>query len=209
MQNLTLTQAQNIVNTVTNKAASNTSNVNVTALINMLTSVNATTFASVTQASKVKTAAAHKTQNIYKITMQNITLCNSAASLYSNAVNKQISNNKATSASLQAFTALASNYTSINNSYSVVALTSNLNKHYLRAIVNKCNASVYYCVNTNTFIAKHVLAQYLTASAARTLLSTNTSTTVQHANVTHSVTARTFSLANIYSLTANKQTLTA
>jgi len=200
MQNLTLAQAQNIVNTVTSKAANNTSNINIVSLTNLLTSTKSTTFANITQASKVKTASAHKAQNIYKITVQNVTLCNSAASLYSNAVNKQVSST---------FTALASNYTMLNNSYSIVALTSNLNKHYVRAIVNKCNSSVYYCANTNKFLAKHVLAQYLTASAARTLLSNNKVNTVQHANVQHTVTARTFSLSNVYSITANKQTITA
>ena len=196
----------NIVTRLNSAQAQNNSNVNVTTVINALANVQAATFATLTQCSKVKTAAAHKAQNIYKITVQNVTLCNSSASLYSNAVNKQV---QAQSATAQAFTALPSNYTMLNNSYSVCALKSNTNKHYLRAIVNKCLQVVYYCANTNAILTKQHVAQFLTASAAKALLEPNKATTVQHANVTHTVTARTFSLQNIYSINVAKQTLTA
>ena len=131
---ITLTVAQQIVNTLENTQANNTSNVNVANVINMLAKVKSTTFATLTQASKVSTAAAHKALNIYKITVQNVTLCNSSSSLYSNAVNREV----VATQQADAFTALPSNYVMLANSYSVVALKSNTNKHYLRAIVNKC-----------------------------------------------------------------------
>jgi hypothetical protein len=202
---ITLNVAQQIVNTLNAKQASNTSNINVTSIINALANINSTTFATLTQASKVATASAHKAQNIYKLTVQNVTLCNSNASLYSNAVAREA----VATAQADAFTALPSNYTMIDNSYSVCALTSNTNKHYLRAIVNKCLQVTYYCANTNALLSKEEVAQYLTASASKQLLTPSTSTHVQHANVTHTVTARTFSLQNIYSINVNKQTLTA
>lgn len=202
---ITLTVAQQIVNTLTATQANNSSNVNVTNVINMLQNVKSTTFATLTQASQVSTAAAHKAQNIYKITVQNVTLCNSSASLYNNAVTREV----VATQQADAFTALPSNYVMLANSYSVVALKSNTNKHYLRAIVNKCLQSVYYCANTNTLLTKEQVAEYLTASAAKALLETSKETTVQHANITHSVIARTFALSNIYNINAAKQTLTA
>lgn len=205
MQNITLANAQNIVNTLAATQANNNSNINVTNVINALSNINSTTFASVTQASKVSTSAKHKAQSIYKINVLSVTLCNSSASIYNNAVNKQLTAQNEG----QTFSALSSNYTQINNSYSVCALTSNTNKHYLRAIVNKCLATVYYCANTKQFLTKTQVAQFLTASASKALLAANTQTHVQHANVTHNVTVRTFALQNIYNINVNKQTLTA
>lgn len=200
---INLNTAQQIVNAL-QTAQQNKSNINVNTIIKALENVQATTFATLTQASKVVTASAHKAQNIFKITVQNVTLCNSNASLYNNAVTKHVQ----ATAQAQAFTALASNYTMLNNSYSVCALKSNTNKHYLRAIVNKCLQVVYYCANTNTILTKQQVAKYLTASAKQTLLQNNNVTTVKHANITHNVTARTFAFNNIYSINVNKQTLT-
>lgn len=200
MQNITQAQAQNIVNTVTNN-----NTVTAAQIAHAMQNVKSTTFATVTQCSKVKTAAKHSAQNIFKITIQNLTLCNSASSIYSNSVNKHV---QATQQA-QAFTALASNYVMLNNSYSLCALKSNTSKHYLRAIVNKCLTSVYYCANTQQFLTKQQVAQYLTASAANKLLNTQQQTTVKHANITHNVTVRTFALQNIYSLNINKQQLQA
>ena len=202
---ITTTLAQTIVNTLATKQASITSNVNITTITNALSTVKSTTFATLTQASKVKTSASNNAQNIFKITVQNVTLCNSSASLYNNAVTRTvIATQQAT-----AFTALPSNYVMLNNSYSVCALKSNTNKHYLRAIVNKCLQSVYFCATTNTMLTKQQVAQYLTASASKQLLSVNTSNTVQHADITHNVTARTFALSNIFSINVNKQSITA
>lgn len=197
---ITVNVAQNIVNTLNAKQAANTSGINVANIINALANIKSTTFATLTQASKVKTAAKHNAQNIFKITVQNVTLCNSNASIYSNAVSKQTQDT---------FTALPSNYEMIDNSYSVCALKSNTSKHYLRAIVNRALQVVYYCANTNTVLSKEQVAEYLTKSAADKLLNPVASTHVQHADVTHTVTARTFALQNIYSINVNKQTLTA
>jgi hypothetical protein len=200
---ITLATAQSIVKTLAN----NSNNINVNAIQQALSNIQSTTFATLTQASLVKTATLHKLQNIYKITVQNVTLCNSNANIYVNSVTKHVQ----ATAQAQAFTAQQSNYTAINNSYSLCMLNSNNNKHYLRAIVNKCLQVVYYCANTNTLLSKVQVAKYLTASASLQLLSTSTSTstTVQHANITHNTTVRNFSLQNIYSINVNKQTLLA
>ena len=203
---ITLNVAQNIVNTLNAKQANTSSNINLATVTNALSSVKSTTFATLTQASKVTLNAQLKTLNYYKITVQNVTLCNSSASIYTNAVNKQLN---AQDVQAQVFKAVASNYTQINNSYSVVALKSNTNKHYLQAIVNNCLQSVYYCASTNTFVSKQHIANYLSANASAKFLNTSKATTVQHANVTHTVTARTFALANIYNINVNKQSLTA
>jgi hypothetical protein len=188
--------AQQIVNTVTDT----TSTITASQIVQALRTVKGATFATLTQASQVKTAAAHRSQNIYKITVQNVTLCNSDASLYSNAVARETE---------QAFTAMPSNYDMINNSYSVCSLKSNPAKHYLRAIVNKCLQVAYYCANTNAIVSKADVAPYLTNSAREQLLNPSTSTHVAHADVVHTVTARTFALQNIYSINVNKQSLTA
>ena len=195
---ITAQTALTIVSALNKTTQNNTSKVNVANIINALQNIKSTTFATLTQASKVKTASAHKAQNIYKITVQNVTLCNSKANLYVNAVAKSTQ---------EAFTALASKYTMLNNSYSVCALTSNTNKHYLRAVVNKALQVVYYCANTNTIVSKQYVAQFLTASAKAALLNTDATINIKHANVTHNVIVRNFALQNIYSINVAKQTL--
>jgi hypothetical protein len=190
--------AQNIVTALSNNS------IETQAIIDALANVTSTTFATLTQASRVKTAAKHNNQNIYKITVQNVTLCNSTSSLYNNAVTREV----VATEQAQAFTAMPSNYDMIDGSYSVVSLKSNPAKHYLRAIVNKCLEVVYYCANTNRVLTKEEVAEYLTASAAKQLLAPATKTVVQHANIEHTVTVRTFAIENIYSINLNKQALT-
>jgi hypothetical protein len=202
---ITLNTAHKIVDTLLNKQTANTSNINVTTVINALITVKGTTFATLTQCSPVAVAAAHRAQRVFKITVQNVTLCNSDAGLYNNAVTREV---RAT-AQADTFTALPSNYVMLNNSYSVCALKSNTNKHYLRAIVNKCLQVVYYCANTDTLLSLAQVAQFLSPSASKALLTASTSTHINHANITHTVIARTFSLQNIYSINVNKNTLTA
>lgn len=201
MQNITAQQAADIVNTLNNTATPITAE----SVIRALATVKSTTFATLTQASRVTTAARHTAQNIYKITVQNVTLCNSSSSLYSNAVNREV----VATGQAEAFTALPSNYEMLNNSYSVVALKSNPAKHYLRAIVNRCLATAYYCANTNTLLTKEQVAAYLTPAAADKLLAPAATNVIQHSNIEHTVTARTFALQNIYSINVNHQSLTA
>lgn len=208
MTKLTVNTSQTIVSKLIKSTANNTSGVNVTNIINALANVKSTTFATLTQASKVSVSAKHKEQIIYKLTVQNVTLCNSNASLYENAVNRSVKKASETlNTTAEEFTSLPSNYVMINDSYSVCALKSNTNKHYLRATVNKCLETAYYCVNTNKLLSKEQVAEFLTPSAAKTLLRVNTSQHIKHADVVHAVTVRSFSLANIYSINVAKQTL--
>ena len=77
------------------------------------------------------------------------------------------------------------------------------NAMYLYAIYN--NASSLYFIN-GQLATKQQVAQYLTASAAKQLLAEGPAVThnVTH-NVTHAVKVRTVALANLVSITANKQ----
>lgn len=189
-------EAGNIVNTL---QATTNSNINVVNIINALRGVEATTFATLTQASEVKLAAG-ASKSFYKVTVQNVTLCNSDSGLYTNKVRREADAD---------FTALPSHYEMINGSYSVCALKSNTNKHYLRAIVNKCISSVYYDADTGSIVSKEEVAKHCTPSAAKKMLDTSKETYVAHADVTHSVIIRTFALENIYSINVNKQALVA
>lgn len=190
--------AKNIVSQLSNNT------IQTQAIIDALANIKSTTFATLTQASQVKTAAKHKDQNIYKITVQNVTLCNSNSSLYNNAVTREV----VATEQADAFTAIPSNYDMINESYSVVSLKSNPSKHYLRAIVIRCLEVVYYCANTDRVLSKEEVAEYLTASAREQLLNPPAKTVVKHSNIEHSVTVRTFAIENIHSININKQSLT-
>lgn len=200
------TQAKVIVNTLVDRnlnAFSAPSKIDVVSIINALNGVEATTFATLTQASRVALAAKNDHKNFYKITVQNVTLCNSSAGMYVNKVNRE------NLEGVKDFEALPSNYVMIGDSYSVCALKSDTSKHYLRAIVNKCIESVYIDMDRGVLISKEEVAKYCTLSAAEKILNPSSETHVKHANVTHSVIVRTFALKNIYSINVNKQALVA
>jgi hypothetical protein len=190
-------EASNIVCKL--EAVKGNSNINVANIVKALNGVEATTFATLTQASPVTLSAANKGKRIYKVTKQNVTLCNSDAGLYTNKVRREADAD---------FTALPSHYAMVNDSYSVCSLISNPAKHYLRAIVNNCISSVYYDADADVIRSKEEVAKLCTPAAAKKMLDTSSETYVAHADVTHSVIIRTFALENIYSININKQSLT-
>jgi hypothetical protein len=165
------------------------------------------TFANIAYVTQVQTAAAHKANNVQKVTVANVQLfanISAATSVFANAVKRsaaQIASNDA--ASVAAFTA-QSNYFEHTACYSIVKHKQNSNL-YLYAIYN--NAQSVYFID-NTVATKQQVAQLLTASAATKLLqASNTTHNVTH-NIEHNVNVRTIALANIVSIVANKQQLT-
>ena len=158
------------------------------------------------QAAQVQTAAAHKANNVQKVTVANVQLfanINAFTSVYANAVKRsaaQIASNDA--ASVAAFTA-QQNYFAHTQCYSIVA-HKQTQAQYLYAIYN--NASSVYFIN-NAVATKQQVAALLTASASAKLLQASNTTHNATHNVTHNVNVRTIALHNIVSIHANKQVL--
>ena len=197
----TAQHAQHALN-VNVSANSNNATLTATAIANVLAS-KASTFANIVYVTQVATAAKHKAVSIVKVTQANVQLFNTSFA-YAQAVQKSaqaISANN--SNNVQQFTA-QQNYYTHTACYSIVKHNSNSNL-YLYASFN--NATSYYFIN-NVLATKQQVAQYLTASAAAKLLQ-NDNSVVHNAthNVLHTVHIRTIALANIVSVTANKQTL--
>jgi len=193
--------------TAQNAIAQHATSATITAqqIANLLNNVS-TTFAQITYVTKVATAAAHKAVNIVKVTTANVQLfSNVNANIYANAVKRSAAKIDSNNANNVAnFTAQA-NYFTHTNCYSVVQHNTN-NNLYLYCIYN--NASSLYFIN-NVLATKQQVAQYLTASAAATLLNTTATTHNVTNNVTHNVVVRTIQLSNIVSINAMQQQLVA
>lgn len=163
-----------------------------------------TTFAQIVYVTKVATAAAHKNVNIVKVVSANVQLfanINAATSVFANAVKRSAAKLDNDADAVANFTA-QSNYFTHTSVYSLVQ-HKQTNAMYLYAIYN--NASSLYYID-GQLATKQQVAQYLTASAAKQLLAEGPAVThnVTH-NVTHAVKVRTVALANLVSITANKQ----
>ncbi len=174
--------------------------------IQVLLANKSTTFANVVYVTKVATAAKHKLVNIKKVVSANVQLfsnINAFTSVYANAV-KRTANNIAQNdaANVEQFVA-QSNYFEHTACYSIVA-HKQTNALYLYAIYN--NASSLYYID-NVLATKQQVAEYLTASAASALLASNPVVLNVTNNVLHTVKVRTIALANLVSITANKQTV--
>ena len=166
------------------------------------------TFAQILYVTKVQLAAAHKAEDIYKVTSANVILCanvKAQTSVYANRVRKTaaaIADNDA--AAVAAFTA-ASNYFEHTETHCIVAHKQHADKQYLYAIYNNA-ASVY--MHNGAVVTKQHVAAYCTKSAATTLLEgTNVVTNKTH-GIQHTVAVRTIALSNIVSIRARKQLLT-
>ena len=202
MQKLTQAQAQAAM-----LLHANNNTVTAQAVAQLLQNVSVT-FAQITYVTKVVTAAAHKAQNIYKVTTANVILCSNIAahtSVYANKVRKSaaaISSNNAQA--VAAFTA-QQNYFVHTAVHSIVQHAQHANKQYLYCIYN--NASSVYMHN-NTVVTKQHVAAYCTASAAAQLLQTDNIVHNKTHNIKHTVAVRTIALNNIVSIKARKQLLT-
>lgn len=166
------------------------------------------TFAQIVYVTTVQLAAAHKAQNIVKVTSANVQLASSLhahTQLYARAVRKSAAQHAQNSAAaVQAFTA-QQNYFVHTATHCIVQHAQHASKQYLYAIYNNAQ-SVY--MHNNAVVSKQHVAQYCTPSAAKALLQqSNTVHNVTH-NIVHSVQVRTIALSNIVSIKARKQLLT-
>jgi hypothetical protein len=166
------------------------------------------TFAQITYVTQVQTAAAHKAQNISKVTAANVMLCSNIKAhtqVYTRKVQRsaaQYAQN--TAAAVAQFTA-QQNYFTHTSTHSIVQHRQHANKFYLYAFYNTAS-SVY--VHNNTVVTKQHVAAYCTKSAAEALLhARNTVHNVTH-NIVHNVQVRTIALHNIVAIRARKQLLT-
>jgi len=201
MHTLTLTQAQNAIS-----LRANNNTLNVAMLQQMLQNVSVT-FASIVYCTNVQLAAAHKAQNIIKVTRANVLLASNIsaqAQLYARAVRKSAAKYAQNDVvAIQQFEA-QSNYFAHTAMHCIVAHKQHADKLYLYAIYNTAS-SVY--MHNNAVVSKQHVAQYCTASAAAKLLqANNTVHNVTH-NITHNVQVRTIALNNIVSIRARKQML--
>jgi hypothetical protein len=166
------------------------------------------TFANIAYTTTVATAAAHKHVVVKKHVVANVQLfanIKQATAVFANAVQKSASKIASNdSASVAAFTQ-QDNYFTHTACYSIVQHKQNSNL-YLYAIYNNV-ASAAYTID-NVAATKQQVADLLTKSAAAKLLQKdNTVVNVTH-NIAHNVQVRTIALANIKSVTVNKQTVT-
>lgn len=166
------------------------------------------TFANIQYVTKVQTAAAHKNENISKVTSANVILCSSLKAhtdVYARKVRKTaaaIASNDMQA--VQQFTA-QKNYFEHTACHCIVQHAQHADKQYLYVIYN--NAHSIYMHNGKQVTLQQV-AQYLTPSAARDLTKTdNIVHNVTH-NIRHTVAVRTIALSNIVSIKARKQLLT-
>jgi hypothetical protein len=165
---------------------------------------NTATIANVTQVTQVQTSAANKHVVIHKVTKANVLL-------FANALNyvacvqrsaaKQANNDLANIAN---FTASAASFTHDANCYSLVTNNNNAAQQYLYLHYN--NAQSVYVLN-NTIITAAQAASYCSASVAKTMLNSSSTTHNVSNNVTHSITVRTVKLQNIVRIAALKQVL--
>lgn len=201
MQNITQAQAQQLV-----ALRANNNTVTVAQLQHLLANVSVT-FAQITYVTDVALAAAHKLQNIQKVTTANVMLCSNVAaqtSVYARKVRRSAAQYASNSAGAVAAFTSAANYFVHTNVHSIVQHKTQ-NTFYLYAIYN--NATSVY-MQDDAVVSKQHVAQYCTASAAKALLQTdNTVRNVTH-NIVHNVIVRTIALANIVSIRARKQLVT-
>ena len=202
MQKLTAQQAQAAIT-----LHSNNNTITQAQLQNLLANVSVT-FAQITYVTKVQLAAAHKAQNIVKVTTANVMLCSNIkahTAVYKRKVQRSAAKYASNSAAaVAAFTAAQASYTH-TAVHSIVHNNKNINALYLYCFYN--TASSLYMHN-NAVVTKQHVAAYCTNSAATALLQqNNTVHNVTH-NITHNVQVRTIALHNIVSIKARKQLLT-
>ena len=165
------------------------------------------TFANIAYTTQVQTAAAHKHVCVQKHVVANVQLfanIKQATQVFANAVKRSAANFANDAANVQQFTQ-QSNYFEHTACYSIVQHKQN-NNLYLYCIYNNVQTVVYTI--DNAVATKQQVAALLTASAAKQLLQNDNTVHNKTHNVTHDVQVRTIALANLRSITCNKQTVT-
>lgn len=174
----------------------------------LLASTNGVTFANVHQVTQVKTAAKHKHENIFKVTVASVTLANNLkqfTNVYENKVKRTAaaieSNDKQAVEQFES----ASNWFTHTPCYSVVKHNTK-DQYYLFALYNN-SSSVY--IHNGAIVDKQYVAQFLTPAAAKQLLNDSDTVTNKTHNIEHKAIVRTVALSSIVQLTANKETVIA
>jgi len=166
------------------------------------------TFATIEYVTAVQTAAAHKGQNIKKVTKANVILCSNIAahtSVYANMVKKTaatIADND--QAAVAAFTPQA-NYFEHTDCHSIVQHKVHTDKFYLYVIYNAAS-SIY--LHNGTPVTKVDIIPFLTPSGARDLMAGTDVVENKTHGIKHRVAVRTIALSNIVSIKARKQFVT-
>lgn len=166
------------------------------------------TFATIEYVTAVQTAAAHKGQNIKKVTKANVILCSNIAahtSVYANKVKKTaatIASND--QAAVAAFTPQA-NYFEHTACHSIVQHKAHADKFYLYVIYNDAS-SVF--MRNGTPVTKQDIIPFLTPSGARDLMAGTDVVENKTHGIKHKVAVRTIALSNIVSIKARKQFVT-
>ena len=196
-------------NTMQNTNATFTFTPVATAIAKLLNNASVT-FASITYKTNIALSAANKHNNAYKVVTANVQLfnnINSATAVFTNAVQRnanKLHNEENNAANVNNFVQQSNYYTHSNACYSIVQHNKN-NAQYLYCIYNNVSNTTYYL--NNAVSNKQAIAALCTKSAAAKMLNSSNVTHNKTNNVTHSVVVRTIALANIISITANKQTI--
>ena len=167
------------------------------------------TFASVEYVTKVATAAAFKNENIQKVTIASVILASSLkahTSVYANKVKRTAEiNTLADALAVEKFVP-ADNYFEHTAVHCIVTHKKDVTKQYLYALFNNNSASLY--IHNGVVVDEQHVAQYLTPSAAKQMLSKDTTVVNKTHNIKHSAIVRTISLSSIVCIKARKQLLT-
>ena len=171
------------------------------------------TFASVEYVTKVATAAAHSNEVIQKVTIASVILASSLkahTSVYANKVKRTAEiNTLADALAVEKFVP-ADNYFEHTAVHCIVTHKKDVTKQYLYALFNNNgssnNTSLY--IHNGVVVDEQHVAQYLTPSAAKQMLSKDTTVVNKTHNIKHSAIVRTISLSSIVSIKARKRLLT-
>lgn len=187
-------------------ARANNNVVTVAQVEELLASTKGVTFANVHQFTQVATAAKFKAENIFKFTIANITLANNLkdfTNVYENKVKRTAAQIEGNDEQAVAQFESAGNYFHHTPCYSIVK-HNNKEEFYLFALYNK-STSVY--LHNGQVVSKEYVADYLTASAAKTLLEDKDTVTNKTHGIEHKAIVRTVKMSSIIKLTANKETV--
>lgn len=166
------------------------------------------TFATIEYVTSVQVAAAHKAQNIKKVTKANVILCSNIdahTSVYANKVKKTaatIASND--QAAVAAFTPQA-NYFEHTACHSIVQHKAHADKFYLYVIYNAAS-SIF--MRNGTQVSKQDIIPFLTPSGARDLMAGTDVVENKTHGIKHRVAVRTIALSNIVSIKARRQFVT-
>jgi hypothetical protein len=175
------------------------------AIAQLLANTVGTTFAQIVYYSTIALSAKNKHNVAYKLVTANVQLCNNVVyDLYTRQVQRSanaIDSNDAQD--VANFVASETYYTHANDCYALAVHKTN-GTQYLYCIPN--NAKSAYYLN-NAVSSKEEIAALCTPSAAKAMLTKQTTVHNVTNNITHTVIPKLIKLAHVVSITVNKQTV--